>query len=90
MLSMRPSNPFSPDAPPTDDTRSYAGGKLIAKPRFTADDLCSWEKTLRCCLYATIVALQPHSRNDELGTRAGCHGMFGTGLQGQWSGGCDP
>ena len=50
MLSMRPSNPFSPDTPSADDTRSYAGGKLFTKPRFTANDLFAWEQMLRCCL----------------------------------------
>jgi hypothetical protein len=50
MLSMRPSNPFSPDTQFSDDTRSYAGSKLVAKPRFTVLDLFAWEQTLRCCL----------------------------------------
>jgi hypothetical protein len=42
--------------PTSDDAPSCAGGKLIAKPRFTVDDLFTWEKTLRCCLYASTLA----------------------------------
>ncbi len=56
MLSLRPSSSSNGgrDTPSAagDDTRSYAGSKLIAKPRFTVHDLLAWEQTLRCCLYA--------------------------------------